>query len=696
MTNTKRKILVTAALPYANGSLHLGHMVEYIQADIWVRFQKLVGNTCLFICGDDAHGTPIMLRAKNLGITPEQLIANIYQEHSQDLQAFHIAFDNFYTTHSDENRTLATEIYERLLKRGDITKRTIRQAYDPVQNMFLPDRYVKGKCPKCGAKDQYGDSCELCGATYTPTDLKNPTSVISGATPIEKGSEHYFFRLDHYQDFLKHWTHQEHLQPEVSKKLDEWLETGLEQWDISRDDPYFGFKIPGTLDKYFYVWLDAPIGYMASFKNLCNKQPLHSFEEYWHKDSQTELYHFIGKDIVYFHALFWPALLTGSDFRTPTGIFVHGFLTVNGQKMSKSRGTFINARTYLNYLNPEYLRYYFASKLNNSIEDIDFQMEDFVTRINADLVGKLVNIASRCAGFITKQFNGLLADELSEKDLYQKFITTGEIIKTHYEERDYNRAVREIMHLADLANHYIDNKKPWVLVKSPDHHQAVWHTCSMGLNLFRVLIIYLKPILPTLAKEVECFLNTQLTWEARKHPLLRHAIQPFKSLLKRIELKEVLAMSEASKETVTDKTSVHSKIPGVDKNDSTQDAEISIKSTMLMEDPIRDAISIEDFAKIDLRIAKIINAESVPEAHKLLKLTLDIGGDIRYVFAGIKEAYEPEALIGKLTVVVANLTPRKMRFGTSEGMILAAGSGGGSNLWLLEPHTGAQPGMRVK
>ncbi len=677
MTNTNRKILVTAALPYANGPLHLGHMVEFIQCDIWVRFQKLLGHNCYFVCGDDAHGTPIMLRAKKLGITPEQLSTETYQNHVKDLQEFNIAFDNFHTTHSAENQTLANEIYERLLKRGDITKRIIRQAYDPIQNMFLPDRYVKGECPKCGTKDQYGDSCEACGATYTPIALKNPISVISGATPIEKESEHYFFCLDHYEKFLKDWTHQGHLQSEVSKKLDEWFKMGLEQWDISRDGPYFGFKIPNTSDKYFYVWLDAPIGYMASFKNLCNKHASLSFEEYWNKDSQTELYHFIGKDIVYFHALFWPALLTGSDFRTPNSIFVHGFLTVNGQKMSKSRGTFINARTYLDHLNPEYLRYYFANKLNNSIEDIDFQTDDFIARINSDLVGKLVNIASRCAGFITKQFNGFLANSLLEKELYQEFVAAGETIKIHYEEREYNRAVREIMRLADLANRYIDDKKPWVLAKSPDQQDPLWNACSVGLNLFRVLMIYLKPILPVLAKEVEDFLNTKLAWEERKKPLLQHAIQPFKPLLQRIEPKEVLAMSEASKENLT------------------ETVEPSIKSSPLTEDPLRETISIEDFAKIDLRIAKIINAEPVADAHKLLKLTLDIGGDTRQVFAGIKEAYEPETLIGKLTVMVANLAPRKMRFGVSEGMVLAAGPGG-QHLWLLEPHDGAQPGMRVK
>jgi methionyl-tRNA synthetase len=671
MTNNTRKILVTAALPYANGPLHLGHMVEYIQSDIWVRFQKLIGNTCYFVCGDDAHGTPIMLHAEKQNIPPEQLIKKIYEEHTRDLNAFNISFDNFYTTHSPENNALASEIYEKLLKRGDITKRIIKQAFDPIKNLFLPDRYVKGECPKCGAADQYGDSCEQCGATYSPVELKNPVSVISGATPIEKESEHYFFCLEHYEDFLKTWIHNGHLQPEVTKKLEEWFKTGLQQWDISRDAPYFGFEIPNTPGKYFYVWLDAPIGYMASFKNLCDKNAHLSFEEYWHKDSKTELYHFIGKDIVYFHALFWPAVLNASGFRAPSNIFVHGFLTVNGQKMSKSRGTFLNARTYLDRLNPECLRYYFASKLGNGIDDIDFQAEDFVARVNADLVGKLVNIASRCAGFITNKFNSQLSAHCSEPELYEEFVTAGEILKTHFEAREYNRAVREIMRLADLANRYIDDKKPWVLAKSSEKQTETREVCSLGINLFRLLMLYLKPILPVLAEKVEVFLNIELRWENRQSPLTSHTIQPFQPLLQRIELKEVIAMSEVPKE------------------------DLKTESPAATPTPARETISIDDFAKIDLRIAKIINAEHVEEAQKLLKLTVDIGGETRQIFAGIKEAYQPEDLIGKLTVVVANLAPRKMRFGISEGMVLAAGPGG-RDLWILEPHTGAEPGMRVK
>ncbi|HXH55296.1 MAG TPA: methionine--tRNA ligase [Gammaproteobacteria bacterium] len=686
MSNNARKILVTAALPYANGPLHLGHMVEYIQPDIWVRFQRLIGNTCHFVCGDDAHGTPIMLRAEKENMTPEALIAKSYKEHTADLQAFNISFDNFYTTHSPENQALATGIYQKLLAGGDITKRTIKQAFDPIKNLFLPDRYVKGECPKCGAPDQYGDSCEQCGATYSPIELKNPISVISGATPIEKESEHYFFCLDHYETFLKEWTKNGHLQPEITKKLEEWFKSGLQQWDISRDAPYFGFEIPDAPGKYFYVWLDAPIGYMASFKNLCEKNSTLSFEEYWNKDSTTELYHFIGKDIVYFHALFWPAVLTASSFRTPSNIFVHGFLTVNGQKMSKSRGTFINARTYLDHLNPEYLRYYFASKLGTGIDDIDFQMEDFVARINADLVGKLVNIASRCASFITKQFNGQLSPHCSEPILYQEFVAAGDTLKTDYEAREYNRAVREIMRLADIANRYIDDKKPWVLAKSPDLQTATWEVCSLGLNLFRLLMTYLKPILPTLAEKVEVFLNIELHWHDRKTPLTAHAIQPFQPLLHRIELKEVIAMSEASKADLSENTPKLAILPTTTTSD---------KATTTGTKSEQDFISIEDFAKVDLRIAKIVNAEHVIEAQKLLKLTVDVGGETRQIFAGIKEAYEPEALIGKLTVVVANLAPRKMRFGISEGMVLAAGPGG-RELWILEPHVGAEPGMRVK
>lgn len=691
-----RKILVTYALPYANGPLHLGHMVGFIQTDIWVRFQKLLGNDCVFVCGDDTHGTPTMLSAEKRGITPEKLIAEYHQEHLNTLNDFFIDLDNFYSTHSPENKELASLIYTRLKNRGDIVEKTIRQAFDPIKNMFLPDRYVKGECPKCGALDQYGDNCEVCGATYSPTELKNPISVISGTTPIEKESDHFFFCLDHYEAFLKEWTQQDHLQIEVRKKLKEWFAAGLHQWDISRDAPYFGFEIPGQAQKYFYVWLDAPMGYMASFKNFINKQTeskdsnkvTEKFDAYWGETSEAELYHFIGKDIIYFHALFWPAILKGSDFRTPSGIFVHGFLTVNGQKMSKSRGTFINARTYLNNLNPEYLRYYLASKLNNGIADLDFQIEDFVQRINADLVGKLVNIASRSAGFITEHFNGMLSETLSEISLYSEFKEVKQAIAKNYTEREFSHAIRDIMALADKVNRYIDDKKPWVLIKSKENHAETQAVCSTALNLFRILITYLKPILPNLALEVEDFLNCQLTWDAIENPLLNQKIKPFKPLLQRIDIIKVNAMMESEIKVNTENTS--SNIGPNSHNMTSHSA-----NSHVGKDPIRETINIQDFEKIDLRIAKIIHAESVPEASKLIKLTLDIGGEERQVFAGIKEAYQPENLIGKLTVVVANLAPRKMRFGVSEGMVLAAGPGG-KDLWILEPHLGAEPGMRVK
>lgn len=692
-----RKILVTAALPYANGPLHLGHMVEYIQSDIWVRFQKLMGNACYFVCGDDAHGTPIMLRAETLNMTPEALITQSHQEHLAHLNAFHIHLDHFHTTHSPENYELVCAIYEQLVKRGDIEKRIIQQAFDPVKCLFLPDRYVKGECPKCGVADQYGDSCEVCGAAYAPLDLKNPISVISGATPIPKESEHYFFCLDHYEAFLKNWLQEGRLQPEIQRKLEEWFNAGLQQWDISRDAPYFGFKIPHTEDKYFYVWLDAPMGYMASFNALCKQHTGIAFDDYWRKGSNAELYHFIGKDIIYFHALFWPAILEGSGFRTPNQIFAHGFLTINGQKMSKSRGTFVTAKAYLEHLDPEYLRYYFAAKLSDGIEDIDFNPVDFVQRVNADLIGKLVNIGSRSAGFITKQFGGQLSTVCSAPLLYQEFVEKGEFIASCFEERAYNRAIREIMKLADAANRYIDEQKPWVLSKSIDTHAEALAVCSMGLNLFRLLVLYLKPILPMLAQKVEAFLQTELTWASRHTPLLGHSIQPFTPLLQRIDLPEVTAMFHASHATLSTPTTPVSP-PAAANTHSVKDIEAATPNNThspLAADPIRPTISIEEFAKIDLRIAKIIHAEPVEEAQKLLKLTLDLNGETRQVFAGLKEAYDPSALIGKQTVMVANLAPRKMRFGTSEGMVLAAGPGGQA-LWILEPHEGAEPGMRVK
>lgn len=709
-----RRMIITAALTYANGPLHLGHMVEYIQADIFARFQRLIGNTCHFICGDDAHGTPIMLRAESLNISPEELIQQVHLAHIRDLEEFDISFDNFYTTHSPENQALAIEIYQRLLAKKDIVKRVIRQSFDPIKQLFLPDRYVKGECPKCHTPDQYGDSCENCGATYNPTELINPISVISGVAPIEKESLHYFFCLDHYESFLKDWINQEKLQPEIVKKLKEWFDSGLEQWDISRDAPYFGFEIPDAPGKYFYVWLDAPIGYIASFKHYCERTPEVKFEDYWYKDSQmdnptdkqianqknkTELYHFIGKDIVYFHALFWPAILQGSGYRTPTGIFTHGFLTVNGQKMSKSRGTFINARDYLNHLNPEYLRYYFASKLGDGIEDIDFQMDDFVQKINSDLVGKLVNIASRTASFITQKFNSRLSAICIDLQLYKQFVEAGDNIAILLESRNYNRAIREIMSLADIANRYIDHEKPWVLMKEGNDSQLkAQAVCSLGLNLFRLLITYLKPILPKLAKESEIFLNCILNWHERNSPLVDHPIQAFKPLLKRVEIDEVNRMLESSKEDSKEVSKENAKVNTENtKNNMKEPTEKGTSEEKgVKQNSFKETISIDDFTKVDLRIAKIVNAESVVEAQKLLKLTLSLGeGETRTVFAGIKEAYNPEDLIGKLTVIVANLEPRKMRFGLSEGMVLAAGPGGKS-LWILEPHPGAEPGMAVK
>ncbi|WP_241086293.1 methionine--tRNA ligase [Candidatus Vondammii sp. HM_W22] len=678
MSKTPRKILVTSALPYANGPIHIGHLVEYIQTDIWVRFQKMRGEHCIYVCADDAHGTPIMLKARQEGIEPEALIECISVEHKADFAEFNVAFDNYHSTHSEENRHYASTIYERNRDAGHIARRTITQAYDPVENMFLPDRFIKGVCPKCGAEDQYGDNCEVCGASYSPNELKKPVSAISGATPVDKESEHYFFRLDDFEEMLKKWTKGGHLQNEVSNKLDEWFAAGLREWDISRDAPYFGFEIPGHPGKYFYVWLDAPIGYMASFQNLCDRTEGLNFDDFWAKESDAELYHFIGKDIIYFHALFWPAMLDGAGFRTPTAVFSHGFLTVDGQKMSKSRGTFIKARTYLDHLNPEYLRYYFAAKLGSTIEDIDLNLEDFSARVNSDLVGKVVNIASRCAGFIKKRFSGRLSDNLSEHSLFDEFITAGDSIAEHYEKREFSHAVREIMALADRANQYIDEKKPWIIAKEEDKQQELHDVCSMGINLFRLLIGYLRPILPATAEKSEAFLQVDpLTWECLGAPLTAHEIAKFKPLMTRVEAKQIDAMVDGSKQDLT-------QTPGV--------AEVK---GPLANDPISDTVEFPDFAKVDLRIVKIVKAAHVEGADKLLQLTLDLGGETRNVFAGIKSAYAPEDLEGKMTVMVANLATMKMRFGLSEGMVLAAGLGG-KELFILSPDSGAEPGMRVK
>ena len=673
-----RKILVTSALPYANGPIHLGHLVEYIQTDIWVRFQKQRGNHCYFVCADDTHGTPIMLKADREGITPEQLIAQVGIEHLADFTEFGVAFDNYHSTHSEENRLFSSLIYERLRDAEHISSRTITQAFDPVKNMFLSDRFIKGECPKCGAQDQYGDSCEACGATYAPTELKNAVSTISGAKPVDKDSVHYFFNLADFTEMLRDWTSAGHLQPEVRNKLAEWLESGLQQWDISRDAPYFGFEIPDAPGKYFYVWLDAPIGYMASFKNLCTKKEL-DFDEYWALDSTTELYHFIGKDIIYFHALFWPAMLSGAQFRTPTAIFAHGFLTVNGEKMSKSRGTFITARTYLDHLNPEYLRYYFAAKLSAGVDDIDLNFDDFSQRVNSDLVGKVVNIASRCSGFISKRFANTLSATCSEPLLYQDFINANKQIAEFYETREFGKAMREIMALADKANQYIDEKKPWLIAKQEGNDTELHDVCSMGINLFRLLTVFLKPVIPGLVKEAEHFLNIDSqAWPVAAQPLLNHTINDFNPLMTRVEADKIAAIVDASKENLEKTAAQHTQVAPEKKFE-----------------PIANTIEFDDFAKLDLRIAKIIKAESIEGSDKLLQLTVDIGDETRNILAGIKSAYAPEDLEGKLTLVIANLAPRKMRFGNSEGMVLAAGPGG-KDIWILSPDDGAIAGMRVK
>ncbi|KUJ72242.1 methionine--tRNA ligase [Thiomicrospira sp. WB1] len=684
-SSSQRQILVTSALPYANGPIHLGHLVEYIQTDIWARFQRQRGHECHYVCADDAHGTPIMLRAQAEGISPEALIARVSEEHQSDFAGFNIAFDHYHSTNSPENEHFASYIYEQLKAQGHISRHVIEQYYDPDKAMFLPDRFIKGTCPKCGADDQYGDNCEACGATYSPEELKNPVSVVSGATPIKKETEHLFFELPHFESMLKDWTHKGHLQTQIANKLNEWFDSGLRAWDISRDAPYFGFQIPGETDKYFYVWLDAPVGYMASFKALCDKKGL-DFERFWGPDAEAELYHFIGKDIIYFHALFWPAMLSGAGFRTPDAIFSHGFLTVDGQKMSKSRGTFIMAKTYLDHLNPEYLRYYFAAKLSSRIDDIDLSLADFTQRVNSDLVGKVVNIASRCAGFVVKKFDRRLNQAWSKQaqSLYQQFIEQSDAIADLYEKREFAQAMREIMHLADLANEYIDQTAPWVLAKEEGKQTELHESVSLGINLFRVLITYLAPVLPETAQKAKAFLQVDnLDWSAIQSPLMGHEIVKFKPMLTRVDPAQIDKMLEASKDDAAAQKAMQQAAPD---NDSKSTADI---------EPLADEISFDDFAKIDLRVVRIAKAESVPEANKLLKLTLDLGQGEKQVFAGIKSAYDPADIEGKLTVMVANLKPRKMRFGVSEGMVLAAGPGG-KDLFILEPDVGAQPGMRVK
>ena len=682
----KRKILVTMALPYANGSIHLGHMVEAVQTDIWVRFQRLRGHECYYICADDAHGTPIMLSAQKEGIEPEELIERYLQEHKADYAAFNISFDNFYSTHSDENRYFSELIYTRNRDAGHISRRTISQAYDEKAGMFLPDRFVRGDCPNCGSSDQYGDNCDKCGATYAPTDLLNPVSVISGSPPIEKDSEHYFFKLGDFEEMLKEWLEGGHVQPAIKNKLQEWFDAGLNDWDISRDTPYWGFEIPDAPGKYFYVWLDAPIGYMASFKNFCDKNEL-TFDDWWSTDSSTELRHFIGKDIAYFHTLFWPAMLYGAGFRRPTSVHCHGFLTVNGEKMSKSKGTFINASSWSDHLNPEYLRYYYASKLSNGVDDLDLNIEDLVTKVNSDLVGKVVNIASRCTGFISKQFDNKLSNQITDMSIFTEITSSSDKIAAHYENLEYGHAMRKIMALADRANQYIDEKKPWVLIKDEATKNEVQDICTDGLNFFRSIVIYLKPVMPELAEKAEQFLlSGDSTWDDGKSPLVDHKIGDFTPLMTRVDKDKIEAMIEASKTLPAEEK------PETSLNTSTSQGDIS---SPLNDDPISAEIQYDDFAKIDFRIAHIIKAEHVEGADKLLQLTLDIGGESRQVFAGIKSAYKPEELEGKMTVMVANLAPRKMRFGMSEGMVLAAGPGG-KDLFILNPDEGAKPGMRVK
>jgi methionyl-tRNA synthetase len=673
MNKNKRQILVTSALPYANGAIHLGHMLEYIQTDIWARFQRSQGNECYFAWADDAHGTPIMLRAREEGRSPEELIDMMNEEHKTDFRDFGISFDNYTSTHSEHNRLIVERIYNNLDEGGFIDRRDIEQLYDEDEGMFLPDRFIRGTCPKCKTPDQYGDSCESCGSTYSPTELIDPRSAVSGSTPVMKQSEHYFFRLSEFEEKLKEWMGTGALQPEIANKLQEWFTDGLRDWDISRDAPYFGFRIPGTEDKYFYVWVDAPVGYAASFMELCEWTGL-DFDAWWGKDSTAELHHFIGKDIVYFHTLFWPAMLMGAGFRTPTAVHAHGFLTVDGAKMSKSRGTFIKARTYLDHLNPDYLRYYYAAKLGAGTGDIDLNLDDFVQRVNSDVVGKVVNIASRCAGFIGKRFGGMLSAALPRPELLESFVAAREAIAADYETRNYQSAIRRIMALADEANRYIDEEKPWVQIKEEgkeDHVQAV---CTQGLNLFRVLIAYLAPVLPFTAEKASAFLGVDVAdWSKLDQALLGVEVNQFQPLLMRVDPIKVAAVVEDSKENLQ-AVAAEPEEPEVE--------------------PIADEIGIEDFSKVDLRVARIVAAEAVPEANKLLKLTLDIGSETRTVFAGIKSAYDPAKLEGRFTVMVANLKPRKMRFGVSEGMVLAAGPGG-DDLYILEPDEGARPGLRV-
>ncbi|TXR53335.1 methionine--tRNA ligase [Reinekea thalattae] len=688
----QRKILVTSALPYANGPLHLGHMMEQIQTDIWVRFQKSMGHQCIYVCADDTHGTAVMLRAEKEGVTAEQWIDKMNADHKADSEGFLIGHDNYYSTHSNENRELSSLIYNRLKENGHITVKTIRQLYDPEKQIFLADRFVKGTCPKCKAEDQYGDACEVCSATYEANELINPKSAYTGATPVEKESEHYFFDLPQFQDMLQQWTRSGTLQTSVANKLSEWLDSGLQAWDISRDAPYFGFEIPNAPGKYFYVWLDAPIGYMASFQDLCNRTEGLDFDDFWAKDADAELYHFIGKDIINFHALFWPAVLTSAEFKTPNGVFAHGFITVNGEKLSKSRGTFIMASTFLKHLSPEALRYYYAAKLGSTTEDIDLNLEDFVQRVNTDLVNKFVNIASRCAGFV-KKAGGELSQNIAEPELLAEVIAAKANIAELYEAREYSKAIREIMALVDKANEYIQAKAPWALAKEEGKEQEVLDICSMGIHLFRALAIYLGPVLPNLTEKARTFLNVDsLNFTDLEQTLTGHAINKFKPLMTRIEMTQVEALIEETKQDVAREAAKGKAAPAAEQN---KKADKKAKSSDTKPAGEGDGpIDFNDFAKVDLRIAKVLEANHVEGADKLLQLQLDVGnGETRQVFSGIKSHYQPEDLIGKNLVLVYNLAPRKMRFGMSEGMVLAAGEG--KDLWIMEGDVNIPPGTRI-
>ena len=681
-----RKILVTSALPYANGSIHLGHMVEHIQTDVWVRFQKLRGHECYYCCADDTHGTPVMLAAQKQGIAPEDMIAKVREEHLADFTGFYIGYDNYYSTHSPENKQFSQDIYRALKANGKIESRVIEQLFDPEKQMFLPDRFVKGECPKCHAQDQYGDNCEVCGTTYSPTELINPYSAVSGAKPELRESEHFFFKLGECADFLKAWTSgnnphdgKPHLQPEALNKMKEWLgegeETTLSDWDISRDAPYFGFEIPDAPGKYFYVWLDAPVGYMASFKNLCDRIGV-DFDEYFKADSQTEMYHFIGKDILYFHALFWPAMLHFSGHRAPTGVYAHGFLTVDGQKMSKSRGTFITAKSYLEQgLNPEWMRYYIAAKLNSKIEDIDLNLQDFISRVNSDLVGKYVNIAARASGFIAKRFEGRLKD-VADSELLAKLTAQSEAIAECYESREYAKALRDIMALADIVNEYVDANKPWELAKQEGQEERLHEVCSELINAFTMLTAYLAPVLPKVAENAAKFLNLEaITWANTRETLGEHAINKYEHLMQRVEQKQVDDLIEANKQSI-------------------QTTPAPVEDSKY--EKVAEQASFDDFMKIDMRVAKVLNCEAVEGSTKLLKFDLDFGFEKRIIFSGIAASYpNPAELNGRMVIAVANFAPRKMaKFGVSEGMILSAATAEGK-LKLLDVDAGAQPGDKV-